>query len=79
MTTTTDAARTEVEEPLAHLRTAGDGLSAREAARRLVVYGPNALQHKQKRHRLRALARQVVHPGHVLTVDRHVRSIRHRR
>ncbi|MGW3076140.1 HAD-IC family P-type ATPase [Kitasatospora sp. NPDC001132] len=54
------------EEPadllLRHLHAARQGLSSREAARRLVQYGPNELRRRGGRHWPRELARQVTHP-----------------
>ncbi|MFC4944932.1 cation-translocating P-type ATPase [Pseudonocardia sp. GCM10023141] len=53
-------------EPIARLlrdlRSAPDGLSAREAARRLERYGPNTLRVRGGRTWPRALARQFTHP-----------------
>ena len=53
-------------EPVARLlrdlRTSPSGLSSREAARRLVVYGPNQLRRRGGRHLGRELARQLTHP-----------------
>jgi magnesium-transporting ATPase (P-type) len=53
-------------EPLARLfrdlRTSRDGLSAREAARRLEVYGPNELARRGGRRWPGELARQFTHP-----------------
>jgi calcium-translocating P-type ATPase len=53
-------------EPLARLErdlhTGREGLSSREAARRLVWYGPNELQRRGGRAWPQALARQFVHP-----------------
>jgi len=47
---------------LRDLRTSASGLSSREAARRLVVYGPNQLQRRGGHHRWRELGRQFTHP-----------------
>nr|WP_051450397.1 cation-transporting P-type ATPase [Actinospica robiniae] len=53
-------------EPLAlllqHLRSSPAGISDREAARRLTVYGPNALAGRGKRQWPAELVRQVTHP-----------------
>ena len=53
-------------EPLAllmqHLRSSPDGLSGREAARRLTVYGPNELAGRGGRQWPSELMRQVTHP-----------------
>src|SRR5215469_11565156 len=53
-------------EPVARLlrdlRTSRSGLSSREAARRLVVYGPNQLRRRGGRHLGRELGRQFTHP-----------------
>ncbi|MEU8925352.1 cation-transporting P-type ATPase [Kitasatospora sp. NPDC048545] len=61
-----DGAAPEPREPLdllfRDLRTSPDGLSEREAARRLTVYGPNALVRREGRRRPRELARQFTHP-----------------
>ena len=58
------------EEPLPallrDLRTAPGGLSAREAARRLVAYGPNELTRRSVRRWPRELAQQLTHPLAVL-------------
>ncbi|HEU5378440.1 MAG TPA: cation-transporting P-type ATPase [Ktedonobacteraceae bacterium] len=55
-----------VHEPLRllfrDLRTSPDGLTSREAARRLVVYGPNELRRRGGRTWPGALARQFTHP-----------------
>lgn len=55
-----------VHEPLRllfrDLRTAPGGLTNREAARRLVVYGPNELRRRGSRAWPKALARQFTHP-----------------
>ncbi len=54
------------EEPLGELlrdlRTSPDGLSAREAARRLVAFGPNELTRRRGRRWPRELAQQLLHP-----------------
>ena len=47
---------------LRDLRTSSSGLSGREAARRLVVYGPNQLRRREGRHVGRELGRQFTHP-----------------
>ena len=47
---------------IAHLRSSPDGLSSREAARRLVQYGPNALSRRGGVRWPRELARQFTHP-----------------
>ena len=44
------------------LRTSREGLSEREAARRLTVLGPNAVARRGQRHRLGELGRQFTHP-----------------
>ena len=44
------------------LRTRPDGLSDREAKRRLVAYGPNELRRQQRPPWIRELARQLTHP-----------------
>ena len=66
MTTTTAAVqedpRLPVELLMRDLRAAPDGLSQREAARRLAAYGPNELQRRQRRHWLGELLGQLVHP-----------------
>jgi calcium-translocating P-type ATPase len=53
-------------EPVARLlrdlRTSSSGLSTREAARRLVVFGPNQLHRRGGRHVWRELGRQFTHP-----------------
>ena len=58
------------EEPfpalLRDLRTAPGGLSAREAARRLVAYGPNELTRRSVRRWPRELTQQLTHPLAVL-------------
>ena len=47
---------------LRHLRTSASGLSAREAERRLLVYGPNELVRQRGPGWPRALVRQLTHP-----------------
>jgi hypothetical protein len=47
---------------LRDLRTSPSGLSSREAARRLVVHGPNQLLRRCGRHLGRDLGRQFTHP-----------------
>src|ERR1700736_1957996 len=47
---------------LRHLRTAREGLSTREAQRRLAQYGPNQLRRRGGRRWPRELARQLTHP-----------------
>jgi magnesium-transporting ATPase (P-type) len=53
-------------EPLAlllqHLHSSRDGLSDREAARRLITFGPNELAHRTGRQWPSELLRQVTHP-----------------
>jgi calcium-translocating P-type ATPase len=51
-----------VELLLRDLRASRDGLSQREADRRLLSYGPNQLERRRKRSWPRELARQVTHP-----------------
>jgi len=51
-----------VELLLRDLGAAPDGLSGREAARRLAAYGPNELQRRQRRHWFGELLGQLVHP-----------------
>jgi calcium-translocating P-type ATPase len=51
-----------LERLLRDLRTSRSGLSGREAARRLVAYGPNALHRRGGRHVWRELGRQFTHP-----------------
>jgi len=65
MTTTAavqDDPRLPVELLLRDLRAAPDGLSGREAARRLAAYGPNELQRRQRRNWFGELLGQLVHP-----------------
>jgi len=57
-----DDPRLPVELLLRDLRAAPDGLSGREAARRLAAYGPNELQRRQRRHWFGELLGQLVHP-----------------
>jgi len=56
----------EVEEPLdvllRRLSSRREGLSAREAARRLVASGPNELERRRRRSSLQAFTRQLTHP-----------------
>ena len=47
---------------LAHLGTRTEGLTGREAQRRLDQFGPNEITRTQKSSRLRELARQLAHP-----------------
>src|SRR6516225_5938879 len=47
---------------LRDLRSSREGLSAREAARRLIQYGPNELHRRGKVRWPRELARQFTHP-----------------
>jgi calcium-translocating P-type ATPase len=47
---------------LRDLRTVRSGLSGREAARRLIAYGPNELHRRGGRHAWRELGRQFTHP-----------------
>src|SRR5690349_4585416 len=54
--------REPIERLLRDLRCGPGGLSGREAARRLVVYGPNELTRRAGRRWLRQLVEQVVHP-----------------
>jgi calcium-translocating P-type ATPase len=51
-----------VELLLRDLRTRREGLSAREAERRLIAFGPNELRRRTQRSRLRELAAQFTHP-----------------
>src|SRR5215470_3020952 len=59
-------ANVNATEPVARLlrdlRTSRSGLSSREAARRLVTYGPNQLRRRGGRHLERELGRQFTHP-----------------
>jgi calcium-translocating P-type ATPase len=59
-------AREPIDLLLRDLRSSRDGLSSRDAARRLVIYGPNALQRTRRRSWPRALARQLTHPLAIL-------------
>jgi len=56
----------DAREPVAllyrDLRTGIGGLSSREAARRLVAYGPNVLERRTQTRWPKQLARQVTHP-----------------
>jgi calcium-translocating P-type ATPase len=54
--------REPVDRLLRDLRSGPDGISDREAARRLVAYGPNELRRQGGREWPRRLARQFVHP-----------------
>jgi calcium-translocating P-type ATPase len=60
------AASVDATEPvgrlLRDLRTSRSGLSGREAARRLIAYGPNQLRRRGGRHAWRELGRQFTHP-----------------
>ncbi len=47
---------------LRRLKSGDDGLSSREAARRLIQYGPNELRRRGRRRWPRELARQFTHP-----------------
>jgi calcium-translocating P-type ATPase len=51
-----------VERLLRDLRSSRSGLSGREAARRLIVYGPNQLHRRGGHHMWRELGRQFSHP-----------------
>jgi calcium-translocating P-type ATPase len=51
-----------VDRLLRDLRTTRSGLSGREAARRLLAYGPNELRRRGSRHVWRELGRQLAHP-----------------
>ena len=51
-----------IDRLLRDLRTRRAGLSDREAARRLVVFGPNELVRRRGRGWLRELVQQLVHP-----------------
>jgi len=51
-----------VERLLRDLRSSRSGLSAREAARRLIAYGPNQLRRRGGHHVWRELGRQFTHP-----------------
>jgi calcium-translocating P-type ATPase len=52
----------QAELLVSHLRSSREGLSSREAARRLVQYGPNALSRRGGVRWPRQLARQFTHP-----------------
>ncbi len=56
----------DAREPVAllyrELRTGSDGLSSRDAARRLISYGPNVLERRTRTRWPAQLARQVTHP-----------------
>ncbi|WP_275426191.1 cation-translocating P-type ATPase [Nocardia arizonensis] len=54
--------REPVSALMRDLRTSPDGLSGREAARRLQLYGPNELPRRSEHHWWIALGRQFVHP-----------------
>ncbi|HEU6446416.1 MAG TPA: cation-transporting P-type ATPase [Gaiellaceae bacterium] len=54
--------REPVDHLLRRLRTTQEGLSEREAARRLVAHGPNELKRRRSRRWPRDLARQLTHP-----------------
>jgi magnesium-transporting ATPase (P-type) len=54
--------REPVERLFRDLRSRPDGLTERDAARRLVAYGPNELQRRGGRRWLRELVKQFVHP-----------------
>jgi calcium-translocating P-type ATPase len=56
------------ERLLRRLKTSGNGLSSREAARRLVQFGPNELTRRGGRRWPRELARQFTHPLALLLV-----------
>jgi calcium-translocating P-type ATPase len=51
-----------IDRLLRDLRASHDGLSSREVDRRLIVYGPNALERRGRRRWWRELARQFTHP-----------------
>jgi calcium-translocating P-type ATPase len=57
-----------VDGLLRRLKASGDGLTAREARRRLVQYGPNELTRRGGRRWPRELARQFTHPLALLLV-----------
>ncbi len=63
---TEEQGRIDATEPvdrlLRDLRASRDGLSTREAQRRLIVYGPNALQRRGRRRLWREFLRQLTHP-----------------
>ncbi len=54
--------REPIERLFRDLRSRPEGLTDREAARRLVAYGPNELQRRGGRRWLRELVKQFVHP-----------------
>ncbi|TYK43606.1 cation-translocating P-type ATPase [Actinomadura decatromicini] len=64
--TDTATTTTDPREPLPLLRkelhTGDRGLSEREAARRLAVYGPNQVRRREKRSLARLLSAQLLHP-----------------
>ncbi|HVU92062.1 MAG TPA: HAD-IC family P-type ATPase, partial [Jatrophihabitans sp.] len=60
------ASRTEVERRYRRLNSSPDGLSEREATRRLAAYGPNELIHAKRRRWLPELVAQLTHPLAVL-------------
>ncbi|MFC4054895.1 cation-translocating P-type ATPase [Actinomadura syzygii] len=64
--TDTATTTTDPREPLPLLRkelhTGDRGLSGREAARRLAVYGPNQVRRREKRSLARLLSAQLLHP-----------------
>ena len=57
-----------VELLLRHLKSTSEGLSSREAQRRLVQFGPNQLERRGGRRWPRELARQFTHPLALLLV-----------
>ncbi|MFI2364688.1 cation-translocating P-type ATPase [Promicromonospora sp. NPDC019610] len=61
-----DVVPSDPREPLVplmrHLRTRPEGLTGREAARRLLVYGPNELERRRSRDWPGQLLRQLTHP-----------------
>ena len=57
-----------VELLLRHLKSSSDGLTSREAQRRLVQFGPNELKRRGGRRWPRELARQFTHPLALLLV-----------
>ncbi|WP_331768340.1 cation-transporting P-type ATPase [Embleya sp. NBC_00896] len=67
-----DSAEPDPREPLLRLlrdlRCGTDGVSEREAARRLVAYGPNRIRRRGKRPWWRDLAAQFVHPLALLLI-----------
>ncbi|MEV4134640.1 cation-transporting P-type ATPase [Dactylosporangium sp. NPDC049742] len=58
--------REPVDLLMRDLRCTATGLSGREAARRLLVHGPNELTRRQRRRWWRDLGRQLIHPLAVL-------------